>query len=87
MKKLLLTILLNVLLLLPVVGWGGVHGCNSCEEWTSSETLGLQIRASEGDATGTLVKTQGQTIKIAKILRSNSVDGTISTNTVKIVWP
>jgi hypothetical protein len=47
MKKLLLTILLNVLLL-PVVGWGGVHGCNSCEEWTSSETLGLQIRASEG---------------------------------------
>ena len=47
MKKLLLTILLNVLLLLPVVGWGGVHGCNSSEEWTSSETLGLQIRASE----------------------------------------
>lgn len=48
MKKLLLTILLNVLLLLPVVGWGGVHGCIRYEDGRSGEAVGLEIGASEG---------------------------------------
>jgi hypothetical protein len=51
MKKLLLTILLNVLLLLPVVGWGGVHSFIRYGKWWSGEALGLQIRASEANDT------------------------------------
>jgi hypothetical protein len=42
MKKLLLTILLNVLLLLPVVGWGGVHGFIRYGKWRSGAAVGLE---------------------------------------------
>jgi hypothetical protein len=52
MKKLLLTILLNVLLLLPVVGWGGVHSYLRYEDGRSGEILGLEIGASEGTSGG-----------------------------------
>ena len=49
----------------------------------------IEIRSLEGirDATNKVVATQGQKIKISKILRSNSVDGTITSNTIKTTWP
>ena len=49
----------------------------------------LEIRSVQGieDAAGTVVRTQGQKIKITKILRSNSVDGIITNNTIKTTWP
>ncbi len=49
----------------------------------------IEIRSIQGirDSAGTLVKSQGQTIKVTKIIRSNSIDGTISTNTITTIWP
>lgn len=49
----------------------------------------LEIRTADGirDGANKIVKTQGQSITITKVLRSNSADGTITSSTVKTIWP
>ena len=49
----------------------------------------IEIRSVGGirDATNNVIATQGQKIKISKILRSHSVDGKITINTIKTTWP
>ncbi len=39
------------------------------------------------DESGNIIRTQSDRIKVFKILRSNSIDGTINTKTVTTIWP
>lgn len=48
----------------------------------------LEIRSSERLViNGRVIYSQGDKIAISKILRCHSIDGTITTNTVKTIWP
>lgn len=49
----------------------------------------LEIRSLDGikDFSNNVIKLQGDKIKIVKVLRSNSIDGTITSGTVKTIWP
>jgi hypothetical protein len=45
----------------------------------------LEVRSANGMPAAKVL--QGGEITISKIIRSNSIDGTITTNTVKTIWP
>lgn len=49
----------------------------------------IEIRSLKGirESTGKVVKSQGDKIIISKILRSHSLDGTITSETIKTIWP
>jgi len=48
----------------------------------------IEVRSINGirDASNNIVRFQGSKIKINKILRSHSIDGKISNNTIKTIW-